>query len=278
MSAVLFAVMAAATKMAAARLSGAEIAMVRFAIMLVPLLVIPGVARRALDFRRTDLLFYRGFFGGTAVLLYFMAIAHIPLGLATLLNFSSPIFSVIFASIFLGERVDRRLLLPTAVALVGMVLATGGDAAPGELLDIGVWEAAGLASAVLAGAAVTAIRAARRSEGSWSIYASFSLFGLLATAPFGVAVFQPPSAREWVFLAVVGASSVAAQLLMTYAYRWVTNLQAGATLQLTVVLALVFGALFLGDELTRRQLSGCALTIVGVVSVIRLYAPPRAAG
>lgn len=268
--------MAFSTKLAAARLPGGEIAMIRFAIMMLPLLFVPKLAKRALDFRRPDLLFYRGFCGGTAVLLYFLAIAHIPVGLATLLNFSSPVFSVFFAALFLGEPVDRRLLPATTLALTGVVLAAGGDAQPGELLSIGIWEGAALASAVLAGAAVTAIRAARRFEGSWSIYASFSVCGLVCAAPFGLATLRAPTWVEWFFLGVIGATSVAAQLLMTYAYRWVTNLQAGAILQVTVVLTLVLGAVLLGDRLTPIQLAGSALTLTGVIWVIRLQAPPRA--
>ena len=39
-------------------------------------------------------LLYRGVFGGVAVLLYFLAIEHMPVGMATLLNYSSPIWSV----------------------------------------------------------------------------------------------------------------------------------------------------------------------------------------
>ena len=38
---------------------------------------------------------------------------------------------------------------------------------------------------------------------------------------------------------VPGGASVVAQLLMTWAYRWVTNLQAGILSQLTVVLTLI---------------------------------------
>lgn len=276
LAAVFFSVMAFATKLAAASLPAGEIAMIRFVVMLLPLLFVPRLARRALDFQRADLLFYRGVCGGTAVLLYFLAIAHIPVGLATLLNFTSPVFSVFFAALFLGEPVDRRLVPATGLALLGVALAAGGDRASGELLSIGIWECAALASAVLAGAAVTAIRAARRTESSWSIYASFSLFGLLSTAPFGLANLRAPTASEWSILAVVGTASVAAQLLMTYAYRWVTNLQAGAILQLTVVLTLLLGSLLLGDRLTRLQFVGCALALTGVVWVIRLQAPPRA--
>jgi drug/metabolite transporter (DMT)-like permease len=268
--------MALAAKLAAGGLSGSEVAFVRFAVMMVPIVLVPGLARKAVTFQRLDLLFYRGVFGGTAVLLYFLAMAHIPVGIATLLNYCSPIFSVAFAAFFLGERVDRRLVVPLASALVGVALAAGGGAQPGELLHFGRWEGVGLTSAVLSGAAVTAIRAARRTEGSWAIYGSFTLFGLLATAPFGLAGFRAPSPRQWALLLVVGGCSVIAQLLMTWAYRWVTNLQAGILNQLTVVLSLAFGAIFLGDRLKPLQLLGCLLTLIGIVGVVWLQSTPRA--
>lgn len=267
--------MALAAKLAAAGLAGSQVAFLRFAFMLVPVLLWPAAARKALKFQRLDILFYRGVFGGVAVLLYFLAIEHVPVGIATLLNYSSPIFSVAFAALFLGEPVDRRLVLPLAAALVGVALVAGGGRGPGEL-RFGLWEAAGLASAILSGAAVTAIRAARRTEGSWAIYGSFTVFGLLATAPFGIAGFRAPTPRQWLLLAVVGACSVVAQLLMTYAYRWVTNLQAGVMSQLTVVLSLLFGAFFLGDRLRPLQLLGSLLTLAGVLGVVWLQATPRA--
>lgn len=276
LSAVCFAVMALAAKLASARLSGSQVAFLRFAFMLVPVLLVPSLGRKAVTFQRLDLLLYRGIFGGTSVLLYFLTIAHVPVGIATLLNYSAPVFSVAFAALFLGERVDRRLLVPLAAAFAGVVLVAGGGGEVGERLRFGGWEALGLASAVLSGAAVTAIRAARRTEGSWAIYGSFSAFGLLAAAPLGIAGFRAPTPREWWLLAVVGVCSIAAQLLMTYAYRWVTNLQAGVMAQLTVVLSLMFGALILGDRLKPLQLSGGLLTLAGVLGVVWLQATPRA--
>lgn len=276
MSAVCFALMAVAAKVAARTLSGGEIAFVRFALMLVPLLVVPGLGRRALSYDRLDLLVYRGVFGGVAVLLYFLAIAHVPVGTATLLNYSSPIFSVLFASLFLGEGVRRWLLLPAAVAFLGVAMVTGGLEDGGLLAHFSRWEAAGLASAVLSGAAVAAIRAARRTETSWAIYGSFTLFGLLTTAPLGILHWRTPTGREWLLLAAVGATSIAAQLLMTYAYRWVTNVQAGAMAQLTVLIAFALGAVLLGEPFGWNQAVGSLLTLAGIVGVVRMQSTPRA--
>jgi drug/metabolite transporter (DMT)-like permease len=275
-SAVSFALMAFAAKLATAQLSGSEIAFVRFVIMLLPLAVAPRLARKALEFQRVDLLVYRGVFGGVAVLLYFVAIAHIPVGLATLFNYSSPIFSVPFAAFFLGERIDRRLVFPLMLALSGLYLVATGGPGSQTPFHIGVWELVGIGSSVLSGAALAAIRAARRTEGSWAIYGSFSLCGLLATPPFALASFRAPTAREWFLLAVVGVGAILGQLLMTWAYRWVTNLQAGVILQLTVVVSMLLGVVFLGDRLTAVQLWGSALTLAGVIGVTWIQSTPRA--
>jgi len=272
-SALCFALMALAAKLATRRLPGDQVAFVRFAFMLLPLAVVPSAWRGAWTWQRRDLLLYRGLFGGTAVLLYFLAIAHVPVGLATLLNYSSPIWSVLFASSLLGERVDGRLALPAGLALVGLVLAAG--VRPGGL-RLGWWEAAGFVSAILSGAAVAAIRAARRTEGSWAIYTSFTLFGLLVTAPLGLSGFVAPRPEEWALLAAVGMASVMAQLLMTWAYRWLTNLQAGILAQVTVVVSLLLGWLVLGDRLSGLQWLGCGLALAGVVGVVALQAVPRA--
>jgi drug/metabolite transporter (DMT)-like permease len=238
--------------------------------MLLPLLAVPRLARRAIEFQRLDLLVYRGVFGGLAVLLYFLAMAHIPVGLATLLTYTAPIWSVTFAALFLAEPLDRRLLFPLVLALVGMALAAGGAGGVGGGLSFGRWEIVGMVSAVFSGAALAAIRAARRTEGSWSVYGSFSLCGLLSTAPFALAGFERPTSREWLLLLAVGLASVVAQLLMTYAYRWATNLQAGVLSQLTPALSILFGAVFLGDRPTLLQVGGMLLTLAGVIGVVAM--------
>ena len=275
-SAVLFALMAFAAKIASANLSGSQVVFVRFIIMMLPIVAVPRLARKAVEYQRLDLLLYRGVFGGVAVLLYFLAIEHIPVGIATLFNYSSPIFSVPFAALFLGERVDKRLLLPLIAALTGLFFVATGNHGAGPLLHFGVWEMVGVGSSILSGAALTAIRAARRTEGSWSIYGSFSLFGLLAATPFALATFRRPTTTEWLLLAFVGVSSVAAQLLMTWAYRWVTNLQAGVISQLTVVTSMLLGVILLGDRLAPLQLLGSILTLGGVVGVAWSQSTPRA--
>lgn len=268
LSSVCFGLMAFVAKLATATLGGGQVALLRFGMMLVPFAVAPSLARRAMRYERLDLLFYRGFFGGTAVLLYFLAIAHLPVAIATLLNYSSPIFSVLFARAFLGEPMPVRKVVPLVAALAGLALVMGERVGPGEWSRSGRWTAVGLLSAVLSGAAVTAIRAARRTESSWAVYGSFSLLGLVATAPVGIWEWRTPSAVAAGWIVLVGASSIAAQLLMTYAFRWVDNLQAGVFAPLAPLIAAALGVVLLGERLTPVELAGGALALGGVAATV----------
>ena len=172
-SATMFGAMAFSAKLASARLSGPQVAMIRFAIGLLPVLLVAPYRRAALGYHRVDLLVYRGLFGGLAVLLYFIAIEKTTAGLATLLNYTAPLWSGIFSMMFIGEKFSAKVLLPLPVAFAGVVLVVRAYSAPADARNFGLWALAGAASAVASGAAVTAMRAARRTESSWSVYASF---------------------------------------------------------------------------------------------------------
>ena len=273
-SACAFGVMAFFAKVASQRgVGGAQVAMVRFTIGLLPVLFSGSVRRRALTWQRRDLLFYRGFFGGVAVLLYFLAIDHVPVGLATLLNYTSPVFAGLYAALFIGEPAQPRVLPALALALAGVFLvvqAQGGHGGMNAVVHsgIGVWAAVGLLSAALSGAAVTAIRVARRTESSWAVYTSFNALGVVATAPFALAAWRMPDLFAWLALAAVGVFSMIAQLQMTHAYRWIDNLRAGVVQQLAVFVAMAFGAVFLGERVTARSLLGSLLAVAGVVAVV----------
>ena len=267
-SAVLFGAMAFAAKLASARLSGSQVAMIRFAAGLLPALLVPRFRSRAFTFKRLDLLFYRGFFGGSAVLCYFIAIEKITVGVATLLNYTYPIFSGAFSMLFLRERISPRVLIPMPVALAGVFLVVRANARPGDVLGFGMWELVGLCSGILSGAAVSAMRAARQGENSWAVYTSFCLLGTLLTAPLALATWKNPTAAEWVSLAATSLFAIGAQLLLTFSLRWVDAMTVGVISQLAVIVSMALGATFIGERISGMAALGAAITIGGVVGVV----------
>ncbi len=263
----MFGLMAFTAKLASERLSGPEVAMIRFMGGILPVLFITRFRRAALDFHRVDLLLYRGFFGGTAVLLYFLAIQHTTAGVATLLNYTSPIWSGAFSVLFIGEEISPKVLIPLPVALTGVFLVVRAHAAPGDVLGFGKWELVGALSAVASGVAVTAIRAARRTESSFAVYGAFCVLGLVTTAPLGIYTWKTPTPMEWLWLGATATTAIAAQLWMTFSMRWVDAMTTGVISQLAVLVATALGAVFLAESITLPAAIGAALTITGVVGV-----------
>jgi drug/metabolite transporter (DMT)-like permease len=278
-SATMFGAMAFSAKLASQRLSGPQVSMIRMAVGLIPVFAIGRYRRAALKFDRLDLLFLRGFFGGMAVLFYFLAIAHISAGVATLLNYTAPVWSGIFSMIFLRERISPKVLIPLPIAFFGVALVVRGHAGPEETTGFGPWELAAAFSAICSGIAVTAMRAARRSENSWSVYASFCLLGFFVSAPLGIWTWKAPAGMDWLWLAATSLFAIFAQLNLTFSLRWVDALTVGVISQLAVLIAMALGAIFLGESITPSTAIGAALTIGGVVGVtyVTSLSKPKAA-
>jgi drug/metabolite transporter (DMT)-like permease len=264
--------MAMLARLVSRTIPGNQVALVRF----VTGVIVTGLAcvflRLDLRPRRWGWLLSRGLFGGAAVLLYFKCIEEIGVGMATLLNYTAPVWSLMFAWLFLGERPRRHAGVALALTLIGVALVTNGRA---HAWRLGGWELVGVLSAVFSGMAITSIRATRMQdaagrpgEGSWTVFASFTLFGSLITLPTvfsSVGPWVAPTAREWLVLAGCGLLSVVAQILMTSSLGRLTAVGLGIIQQVTVVLTLVGGWLLFREPISLRSAVGSLLTIGGVL-------------
>lgn len=267
-SSVLFGLMAFATKRAAGVWTGPQVALARFVGSVLCVAAIVAVQRKLPPLGNWRPVVLRGVFGGFAVLLYFLCIEHIGVGLATLLNFTSPVFTALLSRLFLGERLRKQTLAGLLVALTGVTLVLLGGRGIEHPAALG-WLAVGLGSAACSGVAVTAVRAARRTDTALTVFASFSGFGVLCTlGPALASPFAVPGPAMWGYLVVIVLFSVVAQLLMTSALRWVDAPTSGVIAQITVVITLVLGVLLLGEALTALSAAGSALTIIGVVLAV----------
>ena len=260
-AAALFAAMAVVAKAAVSAIPGPEVAFVRFCIGLVACAI--AATRIRLRTHNKMGLLLRGGYGGGAVLLYFLAIEHLPVGVATLLNYTAPVFTALYAAAFLGEPVRPATIAALVVTTAGVVLVMLGTAPPGTL-GFGTWQLVGMASALLTGGAVATIREVRKTDGPWEIFAAFCLGGALVTSVPTIARWVRPSFVEWIAIVAVGLLSVVAQLLMTYALRFVRAAVAGVIAQFTPVAALAMGWIFLRESIAGLALFGAAVTLTGV--------------
>lgn len=269
LSALFYGSMAVAMRGASHELAPSQIAFVRFTANLAMVGVWVFLQPRVLRVTRPGVLFWRGALGGTAVVLYFTAIANLGAGLGTLLNYTFPLWATLFAWRFLGESIGGRLLAGMAMASAGLVVVVGPHQISMAFQGLGDplvrWGlAAGLVSSVLAGAATTVVRSARRTESAVAVFGAFCLVGAFVSLPGALSDWRPISSQAAGFLALVALLSFGAQMLFTYSLRYV-GVGAGAlTTQLTVVASYGLAAVFLSEPLGAAVLVGGAMTLAGI--------------
>ncbi len=204
------------------------------------------------------LLFFRGFMGFLALLCFFYDIAHIPLGEAMTYSKTSPIWTAIFAYIFLKERLSRLAWIAVLIGFVGIVLITDPFTTPFDKYDL-----LGILSGVGAALAYTSVRELKRYYDTRAIVLSFMGVGtigpllLMVASPFVqtqwldfiFGEFVMPQGKMWLYVVAMGALATMAQIFMTKAYGVSKAGIVGTVSYSNILFSILFGILFLADPL-----------------------------
>lgn len=193
-------------------------------------------------------------------------------GLTAILTATSPLFAAIVARLWLRERIGPMRTLGLAVGFAGVVVLVWGTAAlrPGAgILALGAM----MASSVLWGIGGHYTRV--RLSGLSPVAISVGTLAVSATvlAPFAVLTWpaQPPSLRAWLEVAMLGVVSSGAGFLLYY--RLVRNIGAVRATSVTFLnppVALIGGALYLGEPVTLQMIAGAAVILAGTALVLGL--------
>lgn len=228
---------------------------------------------------RKPLLLFRGLAGFTSLSLGFYAIQRLPLALATLLNWTAPLWVIVFSALLLGERTPRRALGWIALAFLGLLMvASPGATSPGEglaarLLNAGVpllALLAGLCAAAAGGLAYIAVRAATARVGVNVIVFYFTLVSaVLSAAPAWRDWVAPGSPRAWAELVLIGLAGTLGQMAMTQAYRYAAAGVVSAMGLSNAALGAFWGWVVFGETLRPEQWLGI-LAIGGGVAMLAL--------
>ena len=148
--------------------------------------------------KRIGLHAFRGLIHGGGVMLWFYAMAHMPIAEVTALGFIVPIFATIGAALFLGERLHARRIGAVLAGFAGAMLILR----PGiEVIEPGA--IAQIIAAPLFAASFIITKKLTETESNTVIVAYLAVFVTLALALPALAVWRTPTWEElaWLFLA-----------------------------------------------------------------------------
>ncbi|MCP4335095.1 MAG: DMT family transporter [Gammaproteobacteria bacterium] len=228
-------------------------------------LLLPAIWRmrgRLLRNNSLRLYVYRGAIHGVAVMLWFFAMARIPLAEVTAIGFSTPVFTALGAIFIFREQVRARRVIAIAAGFIGTLIILR----PG-FHSIEAGSLAQLVAALFFAGSFLLAKRMTQSESSGDILVMLSIFCTLALMPGAIYYWREPTLPEIGWLALVAVFATAGHYAITRAIAAapLTVTQPLSFLQL--IWAIVFGY-WLFDEVPDTWVIAGGLVIVAAVSYL----------
>lgn len=204
-------------------------------------------------------LILRGVMGMLGLAGFFHTVRHIPLASATVIQYFSPVFTVLLALVFLNERVRKWQWMFLGLALVGIVMVKGFD----PRVPWAMW-GLGLMSACMAAVAYLATMKCRDTDHPVGVVVWFHMLAVPVMGALSLPNWTPMVGSEWMLALAIGVLSIAAQVLMTVALH---NEDAGMVMPfkyLGAVLALAIGWWGYGEDMSTLSLCGMVLVVASI--------------
>lgn len=165
------------------------------------------------------LLVLRSTLGTLGILFNFYAIDKLVLSDANMLNKLSPFFSIIFATIFLKEKMKPKQGLVVSLACTGAFIGSLFIIKPSFNLET-IPALIGLLGGISAAGAYTCVRGLGNKEKPNTIVFYFSFFSSMVTFPLMLGVYKPMSIQQLAYLLLAGVFASLGQFGITLAYKF----------------------------------------------------------
>ncbi|MFO1311697.1 MAG: EamA family transporter [Burkholderiales bacterium] len=260
-------------RVAVPALGAIPLAYVRVAIAAVLLLGIAFAQRRIPPFRTRwkEFLVVGVVNSAIPFSLFCYAELHISASAGAVLNATSPFFATIAGAIWLSQPATRTKLAGIALGLTGVVVLVGlqpGAASDDVLLAV----AACLVAAICYALAGVYTKRTLSDVPSQSIACASQVFAALALMPLLPFTTIPGPLTGVVVANVIGLAVGSTAIAYLIYFKLIADVGPQRALTVTFLIPLfgvLWGALFLGEPLTRSLLLGGALVIAGTFVTVR---------
>ncbi|WP_066710365.1 DMT family transporter [Curvibacter delicatus] len=196
--------------------------------------------------------FVRGLVHTAALGLWFVALPHISLADMTAIGFTTPIFIMLGAWLFLREPMHWERWLAALVGFGGVLVVVG----PGLSASGGIYSLVMLASAPVFAASFLITKALTRHEKAGVIVLWQSIAVTLLSLPLALLHWQAPTAAQWAGYMVCGLLGSGAHYCLTRSYG-VVDISATLSLKfLDLVWASIMGWLVFSEQPSQSTLIG----------------------
>ncbi|XP_054840081.1 solute carrier family 35 member G1 [Eublepharis macularius] len=224
-------------------------------------------------------LFFRGLLGSSAMILLYYAFQVMPLADATVITFSSPVFTSLLAWIFLKEKYSPWDLLFTLFTITGVVLIArppflfGSKVAgiEGTYTDHLKGTIAAVTSAIFAASTLVILRKVGKSVHYFLSIWYYAVIGLIVCmiALFVMDVWSlPHCGKDRFLLILIGLFGVGGQIFLTKALQIEKAGPVAIMKTMDVVFAFIFQILFLNHLPTWWTVGGALCVVASSCGIV----------
>jgi drug/metabolite transporter (DMT)-like permease len=255
-----FSLMGSFVKLGATHFSSIELVFYRSFISLLFLLIYIVASQKEIKTPHLRKQIDRGVVGFLSLAFFFYAIAHLNLGSAMTLNYTSPIFLGFFLPFISHQKIKKSIFLCTIIGFIGALL----------ILDPhGEWQSwfaglVGLVSGIGAALAyIHVIQLGKLNEPDWRTVFYFTLVSTIASGLWiGFTHHQKITINDIWILIPLGLSATIAQIAMTRAYRLGKPLTIGALSYLTIVFSSLISLMYFNETMRMEDIIGALMIIL----------------
>jgi len=218
----------------------------------------------ALRSRRHVAHFWRGALGTVSMVASFYALTHLTLADVTAISFTTPLFVIVVAVLFLGEKVRWRRWSATAVGFVGvLIMMRPGQGAFDPVMLVA------LGGAALTAVAVCLVKSLTTSESTNGILAMFTVWSTVFLVGPALWVWRTPSPVEWAMAAGMGLLATIGQSFVIRAYTAGEATAVSPFDYLRLPLSVAAGMWIFAEALSWWTLAGALLIVVSTLYIAR---------
>lgn len=235
----------------------------RFCFAFLALLVIMAIWRPRLRNIHWRIHTARSLFGWLGVSCMFAAAARMPLADATAISFLSPLFTMMLAIPFLGEKVGPWRWAAAGIALGGALLIVRPGTEAFQIIAV-----VALGSAIFMGAEAILIKKLTGAEPALQILIVNNAIGAAIALVAVSFVWSMPTLPQWGLLALLGITMLAAQSFFLNAMR---RAEASFVIPFfygTLIFAAFYDFVVFGDLPSRYSVAGSALIVGGALLLV----------
>ena len=237
-------------------------------------LAVRGELRTGLRVQRPIDHFWRGLIGTTAMGSSFAALAFLPLPEVTALGYAMPLLVVVFAAMFLNEKVGVFRISAVALGMTGVLIILAPRVTTFSGDTVRTMEAVGamivLFGAVFGALAQIFIRKMVQVEQVSAIVFWFSCTSTvlaLLTLPFG---WTFPTPGEFLALIAIGVIGGVGQICLTSSYRFADASLVAPFDYASMLFAVIIGYFVFAEVPTIQVLIGATLIVLaGIIIILR---------